>query len=331
MPGLNRREVVAGAALAALRIDIAAAAKPLAGIPIIDPHMHLFDVTRPQGAPYALVDSPYYKGGVSLPRMYDKRARPAGIVGAMVMEVSNWVEDNLWILEQAQSDTMFVGVVGNLDPNKPEFAEYLDRFRKNPLFRGIRYSSLWGYDLRKQVDNPVFLDGLKRLAAADLTLDTINRGVDLLQAVVKIGDEVPDLRIVIDSLPAFEPKLEEWPEYTAVLKEMSGRPNIFAKMSWSNAVTPADIDHTANGRRVAGKYRDRLDLLTQTFGEDRVMFASNYPPVIGPVLQTIPQVVALTKAYYADKPRATAEKFFWKNSLLVYKWARRAADQPRLG
>ncbi len=321
----------ASAALAVLASDVGTAAKPLSGIPIIDPHMHLFDATRPQGAPYALIDSPYYKGGVSLPRMYDNRARAAGIVGAMVMEVSNWVEDNLWVLEQAQSDTMFVGVVGNLDPNRPEFAEYLDRFRKNPLFRGIRYSSLWGYDLRKQVDNPIFLDGLRRLAAADLTLDTVNRGVDLLQAVVRIGDKVPDLRIVIDSLPAFEPKPEEWSEYEAVLKEMAARPNIFAKMSWSNAVTLADTDHTADGQWMAGKYRDRLDLLIQTFGEDRAMFASNYPPVIGPVLKTIPQVVALTRAYYANKPRAMAEKFFWKNSLLVYKWVRRASDQPGIG
>ena len=48
-----------------------------------------------------------------------------------------------------------------LQPDKPEFGEYLERYAKNPLYRGIRYGNLWGYDMVKQVDNPAFIDGLK--------------------------------------------------------------------------------------------------------------------------------------------------------------------------
>ncbi len=40
-----------------------------------------------------------------------------------------------------------VGTVGNLQPEKPEFAEYLGRYAKNPLFRGIRYGNNWGYEI----------------------------------------------------------------------------------------------------------------------------------------------------------------------------------------
>ena len=41
-----------------------------------------------------------------------------GIVGAVVVEASPWIEDNLWILERANSDPVFVGVVGSLDPSR---------------------------------------------------------------------------------------------------------------------------------------------------------------------------------------------------------------------
>jgi L-fuconolactonase len=82
-------------------------------IPIIDCHIHLFDQTRPQGAPYS-----GGKGNTepSLPSRYRKLAVPLGIVGAIAIEASPWIEDNLWLLEAEESDRIMVGAVGNLQP-----------------------------------------------------------------------------------------------------------------------------------------------------------------------------------------------------------------------
>ena len=172
-------------------------------IPIIDTHIHLFDPTRPQGAPYS---GPRAAGAAPVPAYpdrYRKLAVPLGSVGAIKVEASPWVEDNLWVLEVAQRDTIIVGVIGNLEPDKPEFKEYFDRYRKHPLFRGIRYGNLWGRDIAKQAENPVFIDGLKLLAEADLVLDTANPQMVLLESMLKISDKVPNLRIVLDHLPEF--------------------------------------------------------------------------------------------------------------------------------
>ena len=122
----------------------------------------------------------------SLPPRYRRLAVPLGIVGAVKIEASPWVEDNLWVLEVAERDTIIVGVIGNLEPDKPDFAEMLGRYHKNRLFRGIRYGNLWGRDITKQANNPAFIDGLKLLQQADLVLDTANPRVDLLQAIVRI-------------------------------------------------------------------------------------------------------------------------------------------------
>jgi len=146
---MQRREfLAASAATAAFWASVAEAAEALADIPIIDTHVHLFDSRRPQGVPYA--GSPEWRkemNGVALPSTYRAYAQPLNIVGAIELEASPWVEDNLWILEQMQTDTMFVGTVGDLEPEKPDFVELYNRFRKNPMFLGIRCGLIWGRDV----------------------------------------------------------------------------------------------------------------------------------------------------------------------------------------
>ena len=200
---MQRREFLTGAAaLAIAATRTARAAASVDDIPIIDTHIHLFDATRPQGAPYK--GSRDYQGGVALPAMYAALGTPLDVVGAIAIEASPWIEDNLWALEVAQKENIMVGTVGDLQPDKPEFAEYLDRYHRNPLFRGIRYGNIWGYNIVQQVSNPTFIQGLKLLAQADLMLDTGNPRLDLLQAIVKVNDAAPDLRIVVDHVPTLE-------------------------------------------------------------------------------------------------------------------------------
>lgn len=325
---LSRRELICTGTMAAATAAMPVAASgEAADIPIIDPHMHLFDATRPQGAVYT--GSKFYKGGVSTTAMYVPQARAAGIVGAMAMEASPWIEDNLWLLEQITPEPFFVGMVGMLEPDKPDFAQTLDRYHKNRLFRGIRYGKLWGFDISKKVEDPAFIAGLKYLASVDLPLDTANVDLDLLKTCIFLNDKIPDLRIVLDHSPAYTPKPVDEAGYDAALKEIAGRPNLFTKISW-NFIMADDVDHQAGGRLVKGvnAYKDKLDRLTGIFGEDRVMFCSNYPQSVGPVVSTVAAITNLAKEYYAAKPRPAAEKFFWKNSANVYKWVRRSQSQP---
>ncbi len=109
---------------------------------------------------------------MALPATYRGYAAPLGIVGAIELEASPWVEDNLWVLEQMQTDTLFVGTVGDLEPEKPDFAELFARFRKNPMFLGIRCGNIWGRDVSRQESDPKFIDGLKRVADAGMVMDT---------------------------------------------------------------------------------------------------------------------------------------------------------------
>jgi len=289
-----------------------------AAIPIIDTHIHLYDPDRPQGAPYA--GPPGVPRIAAYPERYRKLAVPLGVVGAIKVEASPWIEDNLWVLEVAQKDPIIVGVVGNLEPDKPEFPEYLERYHKNPLFRGIRYGNLWGRDITKQSANPDFIGGLTRLAEAGLVLDTANPRVPLLEAMIRISDAVPTLRIVLDHLPALEPAEADRGAYDAALQEFGKRPQIFVKLS--------EIIHRVDGHVSTdlGAYRARLDRLTGVFGTDRIIFGSDWPNSDG--VAPVDKVFAIAKEYFLAQPRAVAEKYFWRNSVAAYKWIRRDASQP---
>jgi L-fuconolactonase len=296
----------------------AAAKQQPAEIPIIDSHIHLFDASRPQGAPYK--GPKEFTEHISLPGPYRALAAPLGIVGAVAVEASSWIEDNLWLLEAAQTDDIMVGVVGRLQPDKPEFAEYLERYHRNPLYRGIRININAHSNLAEMLENPAVVDNLKLLAQADLVLDTANPSMDLLHTVVRVNDKVPELRIIVDHLPVMEPVPAETTAYAAVLNEIQGRPNIFVKLS--------EILHRVNGSVALdlASHRERLDYLMSIFGENRVLFGSDYPNSVGTA--TIEEVVSLVRQYFASKPRAVAEKYFWQNSLRCYKWVKRAANQP---
>jgi len=281
-------------------------------IPIIDCHIHLFDVNRPGGVPWPeKTDAVLYKS--ALPERYRKIAVPLGIVGAIEVEASPLLEDNQWVLDVAAKDTIVVGTVGDLEPDKPDFRKQLDRFHKNPLFRGIRYGNIWDRDLSVMIEKPEFVAGLKALAAADLVLDSANPDRKLLAALVRVSDKVPNLRIVVDHLPRLEePAKEE-------LRELGKRTHVYVKVS-------------GVVRRVNGKvpedpafYKSAIDELWDTFGEDRLLYGSDWPH--SDLWAEYPVELKVVQAWFNAKGPQAAEKYFYKNSKVVYKWVKRAPNQ----
>lgn len=289
---------------------------------MIDCHIHLFDINRPQGVPWPpKTNTVLYK--TALPDRYRKLAVPLGIKGAIEVECSTWLEDNQWVLDVAAKDRIMVGTIGNLEPGKPGFRKHLDRFHKNPLFRGIRYGTLWNRPFHEDVGRSGFIEDMKAFAEATLTLDTATAAPALMPALIKLTDKVPELRVVIDHLPQATPPAEPAAlrEYENNLRELGKRKQVFVKISEVL-------------RRVDGKvpmdlafYKPRLDQLFEIFGEDRLVFGSDWPN--SDQWAEYPQVFGIVHDYFMGKGRAVAEKYFWRNSIKAYRWVRRSPDQPK--
>jgi L-fuconolactonase len=324
-PSLSRRSfiqtVLAATALPGV-LHHALAAGPAEEIPVIDAHIHLFDTTRPEGVPWPPKTNPVLYQP-ALPARYRRIAAPLGIRGAIEVECSSWLEDNQWVLDIAAKDTFVVGTVGNLEPGTPGFREHLDRFRRNPLFRGIRYGNLWDRD-PAHLERPESVADLKALAEAGLSLDTANPNPALMATFVRVTDKVPSLRVILDHLPQMNP-----PEATtaraahqANLRELGKRPQVYVKVSQVlrrvDGRVPEDLDF----------YRARLEEIWGVFGEDRVLFGSDWPN--SDQWAELPKVHRVVREFFQTKGRVAAEKYFWENSVAAYRWVKREPGQPGL-
>lgn len=291
--------------------------------PIIDTHIHLFDPRRPQGVPWpdkndAILYHP------ALPDRYRTVTKALGIVGAIAVECSPWLEDNQWILDVAAKDTIVVGTVGNLEPGTPEFRKHLERFRQNPLFRGIRYGNLWGRNLGEHLSRREFISDLRALADAGLTLDTANPDPALISDMVKLTDRIPRLRVVIDHLPQVEAPAESRARsaFQANLRELGKRPQVYIK------VTEVLLRVGGKVRYDLNYYRPKLDELWDIYGQDRLMYGSDWPN--SDHWGSYTQVLSVVRDYFTGKGAAVTEKFFWKNSSAAYRWVKRDSSQPEL-
>ncbi len=321
---MQRRELLklaASAGLAWASNPIAEALPP--AIPILDAHIHLFDTDRPGGVPWPEKSDPViFKP--ALPDRYASISVPLGVVGAIAIEASPLPSDNDWVLNVAANHPIIVGMIGDLVPGSATYSKELERLHANPLFLGIRCGNLWSRDLAADVRNPAFIAGLKELSQAGLTLDTANPDPSLIRAIVDVTDRVPNLRIVVDHLPHAEVPTDPATrrQYDANLRHLGDAPNVFVKLSeipeQKGQSVPKD----------PAFYRAKLDAIWHIFGEDRVLFGSDWPN--SDHLASYADTLAIVRGYMSSKRSEAQRKFFWKNSVAAYKWHPRKPDQPSL-
>jgi predicted TIM-barrel fold metal-dependent hydrolase len=216
------------------------------------------------------------------------------------VEASPWVEDNQWLLDLAERTKYIVGVVGQLDPAAEDFEKNVLRFARNPLYRGIRIS----HGTLSNALRANLVERCKLLIDHDLELD-VNGGPDMPAQVAILAEKLPRLRIVINhcanvGIDGKSPPTK-WREGMAAAAK---RTNVFCKVSALPAVD--DADH----------YRPVLDALWGLFGEDRLMFGSNWP--VSNRGEQFGKMLGLVRDYFTDKGNAALKKFFYNNSQVAY-------------
>lgn len=277
-------------------------------MPVIDTHIHFYDPRRKEGIPWPPKDDAVLYKPV-LPPLFATTARPLGVTGAVVIEASPRLEDNQWVLDRVKNTPMIVAFVANLDAGTDGFRVNLERFRKNPLVRGIR---LFDTKFVEGVSRPAFMDDLKRLADADLSLDAIGEtDTKWLASLLTVAEKVPNLRIVINHMP------EEPPAWkVGQIKPLASHPQVYCKVS--------GVLKTVNGTvpTSVAAYKQALDQLWELFGPTRVLYGSNWPK--SDHLAPYATVFNVVKQYVEPKGAPATEAFFWKNSKAFYKWTDRA-------
>lgn len=297
-----------------LAIALAADERPLPKVKhIIDTHIHLYDPNREDGIPWPPKDDKVlYKP--HLPAEFHKVSKPAGTTGVIVVEASDRIEDNRWVLDLVKGDDFFVGLVGNVDPYSGDFQFAIRKFKKDPRFVGIR---LRNGQSKKAIDyaDPKLIANLRKLTTLKLTVDILvnGGGVEAVKQVDQLARAVPNLNLVVDHVLGYDfdgkPAPDEW--VTAVEK-LAENKNVWCKISglYQRSIpqpAPHKLDH----------YRSVLDVLWKNLGPERLIFGSNWPCTKNSGDYT--SFVKLVNEYFSAKGQEACERYFWKNAAEAYR------------
>ena len=276
---------------------------------IIDTHIHLYDPTRPQGVPWPSPDSKVLYRPV-LPKDFKAVADPQGVKMTVIVEASNRPDDNQWLLDLTKDDAgTFIGIVGNLRPGTPEFAGQLAKYAADRRFVGLRPpppASAQG----KPITDEKYLADIGLLAERDLTVDANSI---TLEQTAALAARFPNLRIVINHVNNYpvrgEPPDPKWIER---LRAAAAGKNVYMKVSALGNISgknpaPADIAY----------YAPVLDAVYEIFGQDRLIWGSNWP--VSDLNCDYGTELGLAMKYFRPKGKDVVEKVFWKNAVKAYK------------
>ena len=273
---------------------------------IIDTHTHFYDPRRPEGIPWP-PDSNELLYRPVLPEHHRKLSEAEGVTGTVVVEASAWLEDNQWILDLAAADPWIVGLVGHVDPGREEFGRDIERFSANELFRGIRV----GGGCFADIDKGSFMADMALLAKKGLQLDVL-MNLDHWDGLMALAKRVPELPIVINHIALVpvdgNPPDPHWVECMNRAGEFS---QVYMKGSGLVETTPDKPAPTD-----PAYYVPTLDAIWEAFGEDRIVYGSNWP--VSDAYADYATVIAVVRSYFEAKGEEAAEKYWWRNAKKAY-------------
>lgn len=239
-----------------------------------------------------------------LPEHLRHYLRAAGIDRTILVQASETLDDNAFLLEMAAEE--FVGgVVAWVDLTAPDAAARIEALAAHPVVRGIR-PVLQGIADTEWVLRADVLSALATLPALGLRFDALVQPRHL-GTILALTERLPDLRVVIDHgakpvIAGGTTPADDWLDGMAALAE---RPQVFCKLS--GLATEQGHGWTMGGLRPV------CDHLLATFGPERLMWGSDWPVLErhGSYPQWLTAARALVpEAHHAQVFGATATAFY---------------------
>ncbi len=281
---------------------------------IIDPHTHFKGAEQIAFESAAITRDPRDSlGHVVTPDDYRAIADRLGIQSTLVVEAADQDKPqfNEWVLDQATSD-LVCGYVARGDLSSPDFVKFYDRYKNTDYLNGYRFrlNELAGY-----LDDDTAKTHLRRLQSDGMVVDLL---VDPTQAadVVRLASEFPELKIVINH--CFRARMVDgtidqvWKNAVTDCAELS---NVYMKISSIiNFAGTKPFEETAPTE--VDFYRPVLEHCFDTFGEDRVIFATNWG--VSAHFGKVDDVVRIVKAFLSEKGDSAVKKGMRDNAIRVY-------------
>ena len=274
--------------------------------PIIDAHLHLWDIERFN---YPWLDNvPTINRNFSIADYLTDSE--LSFLEAMVFvqcecEPSSYKDEIKFISEIAVYEKRIKGIVCWCPLELSYAGDEIIELVKNPLIHGIRRLE----ESPSLYNNPAFVENLGLLPKYNLSFDICLKARQL-PAAIKLVNKQPEVKYMLDHLgkPAIKSgEIEQWKSY---IKDLASNPNVFCKLS--GMVTEADWDTWS-----IDDLRPYLSYAVEQFGFDRLVFGSDWP------------VVKLASSYQnwmdtfltlcSEYDKHDVEKMLYHNALKFYR------------
>ena len=292
-------------------------------LPIIDPHQHLWDLKR-----FRL---PWTDGNDKLTKNflipeYMQAIKGTGIVKALYMEVGMALDQQVaeaeWLIDLCENqDTITkAGVIAG-QPFEEKFTAYVDRFSKSSCIKGVRHllqipESPKGMCLEKG-----YQKGVQHAGNRGLRFDICIRPTELSDAI-QLVRACPDTQFILDHCGNADPaafgdaaKYDREPQHTEYqwkgdIEGLAKQPNLICKIS---GIIARVAPNSWSAEDLAPIVNHCLD----SFGPDRVIFASDWPVcILGAPLKAW---VKALREIVAERPEAEQRQLFSGNAQKVYE------------
>jgi L-fuconolactonase len=239
-------------------------------IPIIDTHMHLWDLQKMHYPWLENQRAPLNKN--FLVSDYQQATRNIPIKKMVFVESarleSQYLEEVDWVVDLAKIEPKIQGIVAYLPIEKgQDVTPQIEILLERKLVKGIRH----GVN-KELLGDSKFQTGLQLLSRYQLSFD-LNITTTQIPGAIKLIRQCPDTVFILDHLGNPNIKDQELSIWKSHMKELAEMNNVSCKIS--GLITKADL--------LSWKHEDIRPYILhalETFGPKRLMFGSDWPVVL---------------------------------------------------
>lgn len=248
----------------------------LENMPIIDPHQHLWDLSKLK-LPWLSGEDSKSLNKSFVMADYLKATEGLNVAKAVYMEVdadpgyhdieAQYVID---ICKKGDSPTV-AGVISGR-PNSSAFKNYITKYAESPYIKGVRQILHAPTAEKGLCVEPQFIESVQLLGKLGMCFDLCMRSGEIVDGV-KLVDKCPNTRFVVDHCGNMDVQSKDKAEreiWMKGMREMAQHPNTVCKIS--GIIVTANKEHWK-----PVDLAPNVNFCLDTFGEDRVFFAGDWP------------------------------------------------------
>ncbi len=280
-----------------------------AGLPIVDTHQHLWDLSKFR-LPWTDDVKPLRRNFV----MSDYLRATAGlnVVKTVYMEVdvdpSQQNDEARWAIETCRADdNPMVAAVISGRPASPGFEAYIRQYAGSPYIKGVRQVLHTPSAPRGLCLQEPFLASMRLLGKLNMSFDLCMRPTELTDAV-KLIDACGDTRFILDHCGNERPDAKDHNAWRRDIAAVARRKNVVCKIS-------GQVDKAGNHWKVAG-LKPTITHALEVFGPQRVMFGGDWP--VCTLGATFGEWVAALREIVSNESAENQRRLFHDNAVAFY-------------